>query len=129
MGKAKLIMLVDDDWDFLEPNRQLLESLGYRVACFSDPREALRSAEAERPDLIISDLMMKSLDSGFTLAREAKSRWAGVPVILVTAASSQRGFDFRPRGRDDLQAMNVDAFFDKPVDPAALIAKVQELLA
>jgi two-component system alkaline phosphatase synthesis response regulator PhoP len=129
MGKAKLIMLVDDDWDFLEPNRQLLESLGYRVACFSDPREALRSAETERPDLIVSDLMMKSLDSGFTLAREAKSRWGGVPVILVTAASSQRGFNFSPRGREDLQAMNVDAFFDKPVDPAALIAKVQELLA
>jgi hypothetical protein len=51
-----------------------------------------------------------------------------VPVILVTAASSQRGFDFRPQSREDLEAMKVDAFFDKPVDPAVLVAKVKELL-
>jgi len=129
MGKTKLILLVDDDRDFLEQNRGLLAGRGYRVACFSDPQEALAAAELERPDLVVSDLMMKALDSGFTLARTIKSRYAGVPVVLVTAASSQRGFNFSPRGREDLQAMSADAFFDKPVAPAALIAKVEELLA
>lgn len=73
--------------------------------------------------------MMKALDSGFTLAREVKSRWPRVPVILVTAAASQRGFDFSPRGSEDLAAMNADAFFDKPVAPDKLIAKVRDLLA
>jgi len=125
----KLILLVDDDPDFLEQNRGVLAAAGYRVSCFSDPQEALQAAEGKRPDLVISDLMMKALDSGFSLARELKSRWAGIPVILVTAAASQRGFNFSPRGREDLAAMNADAFFDKPVDPAALIAKVKELLA
>ena len=51
-----------------------------------------------------------------------------MPVILVTAVSVQRGFDFRPRGAADLAAMHADAYFDKPVDPAALTAKVAELL-
>jgi len=129
MGKAKLILLVDDDRDFLEQNRGVLTARGYRVAGFSDPGAALRAAEGEPPDLLVSDLMMKALDSGFTLARAIKSRFPAVPVILVTAASSQRGFDFSPRGPEDLAAMNADAFFDKPVDPAALIAKVEELLA
>jgi len=129
MGKAKLILLVDDDRDFLEQNRGVLAARGYRVAGFADPEEALRAAEGEPPDLLVSDLMMKALDSGFTLARAIKSRFPAVPVILVTAASSQRGFDFSPRGPEDLAAMNADAFFDKPVDPAALIAKVEELLA
>ena len=129
MGKAKLILLVDDDRDFLEQNRGVLTARGYRVAGFADPEEALRAAEGEPPDLLVSDLMMKALDSGFTLARAIKSRFPAVPVILVTAASSQRGFDFSPRGPEDLAAMNADAFFDKPVDPAALIAKVEELLA
>jgi len=123
---AKLILLVDDDRDFLEQNRGVLESLGFRVACATDPQTALDSPE--RPDLVVSDLMMKNLDSGFSLARAVKSRWAGTPVILVTAVSSQRGFDFNPRTREDLAAMNADAFFDKPVDPAVLIAKVRELL-
>jgi hypothetical protein len=43
--------------------------------------------------------------------------------------ASQKGFDFRPRSPADLAAMHADAFFDKPVDPAALLAKVEELLA
>jgi CheY-like chemotaxis protein len=124
---ARLILLVDDDLDFLEQNRGVLESLGFRVACATDPQVALESRE--RPDLVVSDLMMKNLDSGFSLARAIKSRWAGTPVILVTAVASQRGFDFNPRTREELGAMNADAFFDKPVDPAALIAKIRELLA
>jgi len=129
MGKPKLILLVDDDRDFLEQNRGVLAASGYRVSCFSNPQEALQAAEREPPDLVVSDLMMKALDSGFTLAREVKSRWPRVPVILVTAAASQRGFDFSPRGSEDLAAMNADAFFDKPVAPDQLIAKVRDLLA
>jgi two-component system alkaline phosphatase synthesis response regulator PhoP len=128
MGKS--IMLVDDDQDFLEQNRALLEARGYRVACFSDPGEALANLRRERPELVVTDLMMKNLDSGFSLARAIKSE-AGpspIPVILVTAVASQRGFDFNPRTREELAAMNADAFFDKPVAPAALIAKVEELL-
>jgi CheY-like chemotaxis protein len=129
MGKPKLILLVDDDRDFLEQNRGVLAAAGYRVSCFSDPQEALRAAEREPPDLVVSDLMMKALDSGFTLAREVKARFPRVPVILVTAAASQRGFNFSPRGPEDLAAMNAEAFFDKPVAPDKLIAKVRDLLA
>ena len=127
----KLIMLVDDDRDFLEINRGLLEARGYRVICFSDPDEALSAVKRERPDLLVTDLMMKNLDSGFSLARAIKSEpaLAGIPVILVTAVASQRGFDFNPRTREELAAMNAEAFFDKPVSPEALVAKVEELLA
>jgi CheY-like chemotaxis protein len=127
---GKLILLVDDDQDFLEQNRGLLEARGYRVACFSDPGQALASLRRERPDLVVTDLMMKNLDSGFSLARAIKSEasLSAIPVILVTAVASQRGFDFNPRTREELAAMNADAYFDKPVAPEALIAKVEELL-
>jgi len=126
---ARSILLVDDDRDFLEMNRSVLEALGYRVRCAADPRSALAAAESERPDLVVTDLMMDRLDAGFSLARSLKDRFAGIPVILVTAVAVQRGFDFRPRGAVDLAAMHADAYFDKPVDPAALSAKVEELLA
>jgi hypothetical protein len=42
--------------------------------------------------------------------------------------ASQRGFDFRPRSADDLRTMRAEAFFDKPVAPAAFLARVKELL-
>ena len=125
-----LILLVDDDPDFIEINRAILEARGYRVSCAADPEDALRRMEAEKPDLVVSDLMMSQLDSGFSLARRIKQdpRFGSTPVILVTAVSSQFALDFRPGTPEDLAAMHADAYFDKPVAAQALVAKIEELL-
>ena len=123
-------MLVDDDPDFLAMNRSVLERKGYRVLTASSPQAAADAMRRDPPDLVVTDLMMKELDAGFSLSRTIKEgrETAHIPVIIVTAASSQRGFDFRPRNAVDLAAMRADAFLDKPVSPAALLAKVEELL-
>ena len=133
MSGGRTVVLVDDDRDFLEMNRDILASRGYVVKCFTDPRDALEFMTAEREGsvkLVVTDLMMKALDSGFSFARAIKTdpRFAGIPVIIVTAVGSQKGFDFHPRSADDLKAMHADAFFDKPVAPDVLIRKVEELL-
>ena len=127
---GSLIALVDDDRDFLEMNRGVLRAAGFQVECYTDADAAWAGIRQRRPALVVSDLMMRTLDSGFSLARRIKEdpQLAGVPVIIVTAAGATRGFDFTPRTREDLQAMKADAFFDKPVAPRDLIAKVQELL-
>ena len=126
-----VIMVVDDDIDFLEWSRCVLEAAGYRVRCCSDPETALAKMAQEPPALVITDLMMKSLDAGFSLAERIKNdpRFRAIPVIIVTAASSQRGFDFRPQSAADLEAMRADAFLCKPVDPKVLLATIQSLLA
>jgi CheY-like chemotaxis protein len=128
---APLILLVDDDLDFLEINRQILEPKGYRVACETDPQAAWQRLKAEKPDLIITDLMMSDLDSGFSLSRHVKQdpHLVDVPIIMATAITSQIGLDFRPRTPEDLAAMCVDAYFDKPIPPQKLLDKVAELLA
>jgi CheY-like chemotaxis protein len=134
MPAPRTIFLVDDDKDFLEMERSILASQGYAVACFSDPRAALAALRAgapqDGPALVITDLMMEELDAGFSFARAVKNEpgLAGVPVIIVSAVASQKGFDFRPRTQADLAAMNADAWFDKPVAPDALLAKVKELM-
>lgn len=127
---APLILLVDDDLDFLEINRHILEPKGYRVACEPDPQSAWRRLQTEKPDLIITDLMMANLDSGFSLARQVKEdpRLAEVPIIMATAITSQAGLDFRPRTAEDLAAMYINAYFDKPIPPQKLLDKVAELL-
>jgi DNA-binding NtrC family response regulator len=126
---AKLIIHVDDDADYLDINKQILESAGYEVQSFVEPEEALAYMADRRPALVISDLMMKTLDSGFTFSRQIKERHPGVPVIIMTAVGSRRGFDFKPRSAQDMAAMNIDAFFDKSVDADTLLAKVRELLS
>ena len=131
---APLVFLVDDDTDFLEMEAAILSAGGFRTRSFPDSRgalAALASADAEqRPSLIVTDLMMKSLDAGFTFARAVRSdpRLVDIPIVIVTAVASQKGFDFRPRTTEDLAAMSAEAFFDKPVSPAAFLAKVRELL-
>lgn len=124
------IVLVDDDRDFLEMNRSLLTARGYRVICFSDHRQAWDSLAAEPPDLVVTDLMMVEMDSGFSLARRIKNdpRTSGVPVMIVTAVGSQLGFDFAPRTGRDLETMGADAFLEKPVAPQELLRRVEELL-
>jgi CheY-like chemotaxis protein len=130
-NEPPLIMVVDDDVDFLDLNRTVLEKAGYRVACFVDPGEALARMASDRPDLVITDLMMASLDRGFSFSRQIKDdpRYRDVPIIVVTAAGSQRGFDFAPRTPEDLAAMRVDAFFSKPLVPKTLVSKIELLLA
>jgi CheY-like chemotaxis protein len=132
MAAARTIYLVDDDRDFLELEKQILAGSGCSTVCFSDPKAALAALAGamELPALVVTDLMMSSLDSGFTLARAIKGdpHLAGIPVIIVSAVSSQKGFDFHPKSAEELAAMGAVAFFDKPVQPKALLAKVKELL-
>lgn len=130
MAETPLILLVDDDVDFINLNKHILESRGYRVAsCFS-PDEAFKSMAIEVPSLVITDLMMKELHSGFSFARRLKDhpQFNNIPVIIVTAVSSKMGFDFRPHTAEELTAMHVDAYFDKPVSPHKLLEKVAQLL-
>ena len=63
-----------------------------------------------------------------TVRRFKESTGGTVPVIIVTAVSRHLGISFRPRTAEDLSAMNADAYFEKPVNPQALLAKVEELL-
>jgi CheY-like chemotaxis protein len=129
-AEQPLILIVDDDFDFLELNRIILEGAGYRVVTATNPDEAHTRIASEAPDLVITDLMMTSIDAGFAFAARLKSdaRTAGVPIIISTSVSSALGLDFRPDSTEDLATMNVDAYFDKPIDAAALLAKVSELL-
>jgi len=128
--KPALILLVDDDYDFLEIHRIHLERAGYRVVTAADPERALQRMAEEKPDLIITDLMMTTLDSGFSLARAIKedARYADIPVIIATSVSSALGLDFRPRSADEQAKMHADAYFDKPLDLPKLLETVAQLL-
>jgi CheY-like chemotaxis protein len=128
--RRKCIVLVDDDLDFLEMNRRLLEKRGYNVSCFGNTGEAMRMMRDTKPDLVVTDLMMAGLDSGFRFSRELKQDplLGDVPVIIVTAVSSLQGFSFKPHSQGELESLNADAYFDKPVSAHEFLTKVQELI-
>ncbi|HNS96211.1 MAG TPA: response regulator [Polyangiaceae bacterium] len=129
--KPPVVYLVDDDVDYCEVNRTVLESAGYRAVCFPGPKEALLEAERNPPDLIITDMMMGSLDDGLRLSRSLRDHASlcHIPVLLVTGLVRELGLDIVPRDSQDLEALNASAFLEKPTSPSRLLQEVRRLLA
>jgi CheY-like chemotaxis protein len=133
MAEPAKILVVDDDPDFLDSTRAMLTGRGYRVAVAAGEEEALTEIEADRPDLVILDVMMSRCDSGFLLMCQMKAdeRYAAIPILMVTAVDTKAGMDFAGRaGRaaDDGQHPSADGYIVKPVTTAKLLSSVQSIV-
>jgi CheY-like chemotaxis protein len=92
-GQAKKqVLVVDDEPDLLEFVTLVLEDVGYSVAHASNGREALEKVEAERPDLVILDIMMPEMDGWGFLERVNKMPDAPAVVILSAFTDDMRAF-------------------------------------
>ena len=124
----KKILIVDDDRDVFESMKIVLEAEGYHVDWATNGAEALQKARAEKPDLVILDVMMNSDDEGFQVTYTMKKDQAllAIPIIMVTSVGTKTGFSFDKRKDQDF--LPVNEFLEKPVDPKVLIDKVRENL-
>jgi two-component system response regulator RegX3 len=84
---ARTILVVDDEPTLRETLVDALESEGFRVVAATDGREALTVFRAERPDLVLLDLMLPEL-SGIEVTRAIRAE-SGVPIIMLTAKDSE----------------------------------------
>src|SRR5947209_8598047 len=80
---ARTILVVDDESTLRETLAEALEADGYRVVTAPDGREALTKFRAERPDLVLLDLMLPEL-SGIEVCRIIRAE-SGVPIVMLTA--------------------------------------------
>src|SRR5499427_3349076 len=122
MRGRPLILVVDDVADNVDILQMRLESQGYEVANAADGVEALKRARALLPDLILLDIMMPKMDGIEVVKRlKADASLPFIPVILVTAKADDKdviaGLE---SGGDD--------YLTKPVDHAALSARVRSML-
>jgi len=125
-SKAK-ILIVDDDADFVESTRIVLESKPYEVIIAVNGDEALRKAKEEKPDLILLDIIMPVKD-GFTAAEQLKKdpKLAKIPVLMVTSFATRGGSTEIPRSRG--YALDAEDYIEKPVAPQTLLAAVEKNL-
>jgi CheY-like chemotaxis protein len=122
---AKSILIVDDDPDFLEQHRMLLEANGYAVRTAASGRECLAQVEAGRPDLIILDMVMGDRQEGFDVSRELRNSeyTKGIPLVMITSVNDAIPFRIEP----DRTWLPVDALIEKPVDPPLLLSVVERI--
>ncbi len=118
------ILIVDDDPDMVEAGRIVLEREGYEVESASNVAEGLAKLEETNPDLLILDVMMEEPDDGLLFARQARREGKSLPILMLTSVNRALGLQI---GKDE-EMVPVDEFVEKPVDPAALVAKVRSLL-
>ncbi len=123
---AKKILLVDDDRDFVELNRLLLEGSGYAVTTAHSGAEGREKALECLPDLVVLDVMMETDHSGFETARWLREHDATkqAPIIMLTAVNQESSVRFGP---DDVW-LPVDEFLEKPVSSDRLLAEIRDKL-
>jgi len=117
------IIVIDDDPDILEASEVVLSSRGFEVITATDADTGYKSIIAQKPDLIILDVMMKEPDDGFFLAEKLRKENITTPILMYTSISKSIGMDY---GAGEL--VPVDEFVEKPISPDLLIEKVEKLL-
>ncbi len=118
----KRILLVDDEPEFVALVEARLQAHGYEVIKVQDGLEALSKAKAEKPDLMILDLMMPKMD-GYNVCRLLKFdvNYATIPIIMLTARSQEK---------DQWQGKKcgADAYICKPFKAEELLETIGSLL-
>lgn len=114
------ILLVEDNRDYAATLRANLEREGYQVTVAHSGPEGLQAAVADRPDLVILDLMLPGLN-GYTVLQRLRDAGGNAPVLVMTALGTEeeklRGF-----------GLGADDYVVKPCGLLELLARVRALL-
>jgi len=109
------ILVVDDDPDFVNLTRRILQRKGYEVVTAASGQQALAVMRKEKPDLVLLDIMMSYILDGLDVSREMAQDPAlkDVPVIMVTSLTGARAEAAQLSG----EYVPVDEWIHKPIDP------------
>jgi len=121
MPKAN-ILIVDDEQDILDLVAYNLSKARYQCTCVMDGAEALRSARAAQPDLILLDLMLPVLD-GLEVCAILKNdpKTKNIPIVMLTAKGTETDI---VHGLE----LGADDYITKPFSPKVLVARVKAVL-
>ena len=122
------VLIIDDDPDLVEAVSMLLEAEGLSPLGAYGGNEGLAMAKSENPDLIVLDVMMPDMD-GFQVGKEllTDNVLRNIPLIMLSAVAEHVG-DTNYKPHADAKALEADDWFDKPVDPHALVKRIKQLI-
>ncbi len=123
---GKNILLVDDDADFVEAIKLILESKSYDVTVAYDGQEGLKKVKSEEPKLIILDVMMPEMDGYEVCAKlKADPKYRHIPILLLTAMGE--AIPTSKYTKEMGMRTEADDYIPKPVEPIELVERVENL--
>jgi len=130
MVSGTKVLLIDDDGDFRESTRLLLESEGCSVSEASSGREGLQRIREERPDVIVLDIMMETREEGYGITQAIRFRdefkdARDVPIIMVS--SIQESPDERFPMAGELDMVRPDRYVTKPIDVDGFLELIERV--
>ena len=128
----KKIYIIDDDRDMVEAMSIVLKSHGYDVAFQYDEEKVIENLIAQKPDLVILDVMFpQDQSAGFNIARQIKNtqETSSIPIIMLSAINEKGVYagTFSSNDRDDTW-LPVDDFVEKPIQNKQLLQKIRSIL-
>lgn len=128
MSEKKKILIIDDDQDYGEALKIVLEKNDFNVRHALNVQEGRQSIETDRPDLIILDVMMDKHTDGFDLCYKLKhdETYKSIPILMVTAVTDKTGFKFSPK--TDGEYLQADDYVAKPIPASELLLRVKKLI-
>ena len=120
------ILIIDDDPDFVDATKMVLEKEGYAVSSAPGGKAGIQKALNQQPDLIILDVMMDSVLDGVSTCRKMHGNQdtTDIPIVMVTSIANTDYAALFPMD----EYLHMDAFLSKPVDPDKLIKKIGRIL-
>ena len=128
MEKNLKIVIVDDNTDFLFTMQTFLQKNGFVVHTADDGQKGIDLIKKEQPDLILLDIMMETLFSGFEVCKAVRSNddLKYVPIIGISAMGEELDIDYSQW--PDYEYFRPDAFLDKPIDKQRLLRMIPEVI-
>ena len=120
------ILVVDDDPDFVEFTRIVLEREGHTVVSATGGGEALDKIADETPDLIVLDVIMDTVLDGLSVSRALgeHAEYKQIPIVMITSIANSDYAELFPTD----EYIHLDTFLVKPVAPDRLVKEVNRLL-
>lgn len=128
MSDRKRILIIDDDADYVNALRVVLENNDYAVEHAYNIKDGRAAVDRDPPDLVILDVMMDRHTDGFDFCYDLKREEAcrDIPILMVTAVTEKTGFKFSPE--TDGEYLEADDYVAKPIPVAELLSRVNNLI-
>ena len=130
MNPRRKLLIIDDDPDFVEGIKAILQTADYDVEAAYNPKDGFQALQTMSYDLLLLDIMMGRGAEGIMIARKMRKdpKLREVPVLIITGIREQMAFLF-PGEAVHPHFVAVDELVEKPIEPKLLLEKVSALLA